>query len=87
MEVAVSGEISAEASAPQGVVTVSLQHAWTGMDELRHPLGPIETFTVEGPGPYDWTLLYPEEEGDGLVVYAWMDGDGDGVLCSPIERD
>lgn len=87
VEVAVSGEISAEASAAQGVVTVELQHAWTGTGELRHPLGPIETFTLEGPGPYDRTLLYPEAEGEGLVVYAWMDGDGDGVLCSPTNRD
>lgn len=86
-EVELSGEISAPEGASEGPLTVELQHAWSGEGALRHPLEPIESFSLDGPGPYSWTLLYPEEGGEGLVVYAWMDGDGDGALCSPEQEE
>jgi hypothetical protein len=78
------GELRVPAGA-SGPVHVSLYHAWSGAGELRHPLQFIETFTAT-PGEYRHAFAYPVGEGEGLVVYAWVDLDGDGVLCTPSYR-
>lgn len=86
LEVELTGVITADADAPAGPVTLALMHAWSGEGELARPLLPITDVALDGPGPWSATLLYPVDDGEGLVVYGWMDGDGDGVLCSPTER-
>ena len=68
-----------------GPVHVALYHAWAGHGELHHPLQFIEAFTAT-PGAYRHAFQYPADEGEGLVVYAWVDLDGDGVLCTPSYR-
>lgn len=52
-----------------------------------HPLGLIESFSLEpepgelAPESFERSVLVPIEAGEGLVVYAWLDLDGDGELC------
>lgn len=81
-EVELRGEIVADATAA-GVVHLELHHAETGAGSLRTPLGRIDETELAGPGAAAWTTLVPIDEGEGLVLYGWLDGDGDGVLCAP----
>jgi hypothetical protein len=69
-----------------GKVRVSLYHAWALEGDLRHPVEFIESFETNV-GPFSHSLEYPVELGQGLLVYAWLDTDGDGVLCTPADRD
>lgn len=78
--VEVTGEVE---SAAQGTIYVTLHHAFSGQGVTRHPLGPIETLELSGPGPWSHTFEYPLATGEGLVVYMWQDVDGDGALCAP----
>ncbi len=76
--------------APEGVgagrpVTVNLYHAWALEGPLRHPLEFIGSFPA-AVGEFRHAFDYPVELGEGLVVYAWLDTDGDGVLCTPTGR-
>ena len=81
--VEISGEIRLPPEAGAGgKVYVNLYHAWSLQGELRHPLQLIEGFEA-APGAYRHSFEYPDSEGEGLVVYAWVDLDGDGVLCTP----
>jgi len=83
----ISGEIRLPPDvAPAGKVYVTLFHAWALQGILRHPLEPIETFEA-APGAFTHRFSYPEGIGEGLVVYAWADVDGDGVQCTPTARD
>jgi len=75
---------------PEGVgagreVTVNLYHAWALQGPLRHPLEFIGSFPA-AVGEFRHAFDYPVELGEGLVVYAWLDTDGDGVLCTPKGR-
>jgi hypothetical protein len=59
-----------------------------GEGVLEHPLGEFERWVELAPdaGPVELaerTLLVPLHRGDGLVLYAFLDIDGDGVLCAP----
>ncbi len=69
----------------EGQLEVRLYHAWSLTGELRHPLEFITAFQPQGP-EFTHRFDYPLDGGAGLVVYAWMDVDGDGVLCTPAER-
>lgn len=81
--VEITGEIHLPpGAAAGGKVFVNLYHAWSLQGELRHPLQLIETFEA-APGAFRHAFDYPEQEGEGLIVYAWVDLDGDGVLCTP----
>lgn len=55
-----------------------------GGGELEHPLGEFERFEVLD-GARSWTRSFdvPLHVGEGLVIYMWLDVDGDGVLCAP----
>jgi hypothetical protein len=65
-----------------GTIHLEFHHAFSGSGELEHPLGLIERSELEpGARELDHTLLVPRDEGEGLVVYAWLDRDGDGILC------
>jgi hypothetical protein len=82
--VEVSGEIRLPPgdAVPRGKVYISFYQAWSLQGELRHPLQLIETVEA-GPGAFSHVLQYPQDGGEGLVVYAWADLDGDTVLCTP----
>ena len=84
--VEITGEIRLPPEAGAGgTVHVNLYHAWSLQGELRHPLQLIEEFEA-APGPFTHTFEYPVNGGEGLIVYAWVDLDGDGVLCTPSYR-
>ena len=80
VEIAAAGDIDPAAS-----VRLSVYHAWTGTGDLRYPLEIVEGFeTVLGTSSFSFD--YPVEGGEGLVVYAWVDADGDGANCTPTVR-
>jgi hypothetical protein len=70
-----------------GDVGIDLHHASQGEGELEHPLGPIESFDAVLGEDFEHVFEYPTDDGEGLVVYAWLDRDGDGVLCTPGSDD
>lgn len=85
--VAIKGNISVPAGTnAQGRVEVHLFQTWFGEGDLRHPLKFIESFdsTV---GEFSHNFGYPDNNGEGLIVYAWIDSDGDGINCTPTERN
>lgn len=66
-----------------GTTHISVHHAWLGEGVLRHPMGFVASTTVNAPGSFEVVFDVPTDEGgEGLVLYAWHDRDGDGVLCS-----
>lgn len=69
-------------AATSGELHVMAYHAWTGTGELRYPLHFMGEFTAPL-GNFSGTVEYPVGAGEGLVVYAWADTDGDGMLCTP----
>ncbi len=79
-EITAAGEVD-----PSATVHLSVHHAWTGTGELRYPLEIIERFETKL-GTSNLQFDYPVEAGEGLVVYAWVDTDGDGVHCTPTFR-
>ena len=84
--VEVTGEIRLPPEAGTGGrVYVSLFHAWSLQGELRHPLQLIESFEA-APGAFSHTFEYPEKQGEGLIVFAWADLDGDAVHCTISSR-
>lgn len=58
-----------------------------GPGALAHPLGVFAERTPASLDPIDETVLYPSDTGEGLVIYGWLDRDGDGILCAPGVRD
>lgn len=81
VEIVLSLDVQA-AEGLDGPVYGELQHTWRGEGELRVPLIPFESFELEGPGLHTLQAQVPVDEGEGLSVYAWLDLDGDGVLCA-----
>jgi len=85
--VTLSGTIASGAGIPpNGTVRVQLFHAWALEGILRHPLEEIESFETRV-GEFSHEFAYPLDAGEGLVVHAWLDTDGDGVFCTPTRRD
>lgn len=70
---------------PAATVHVSVRHAWSNTGELRYPLEIVESFETRL-GSSDFRFDYPVELGEGLIVYAWIDADGDGANCTPAAR-
>ncbi|MBL9040951.1 MAG: hypothetical protein JNM83_05090 [Myxococcales bacterium] len=83
-ETRVRGTVTAMAA---GTLHLEFHHETSfGQRALAHPLGLFErrVRTVsQSPYSLDETVLYPQQKGDGLVIYGWLDIDGDGVLCAP----
>lgn len=68
-----------------GALQLELHHAEGGTGRFVHPLGAFAEFADVG-APGDELAVdarVPIDEGSGLVVYAWLDVDGDGILCAP----
>lgn len=81
LEVELTGVVSVENT--QGPVEVQIHHAEQGEGELAHPLGEIARFWTSAGSEFTYEFDYPMDEGTGLVLYAWLDRDDDGVLCAP----
>ena len=71
-----------DAPDPDAAVTIEFHHAHQGSGALGHPLGWIDEVEVT-PAAFTHQLRYPEHAGEGLVLYAWQDVDGDGAFCAP----
>ena len=85
--VSISGTITGPAGVPvDGKVYINVYHAWALEGELRHPLEYIASFESNGER-FSFDVTYPLDKGEGLVIYAWLDNDGDGVLCTPDDRN
>ncbi len=85
-ELELRGQVTVADGLPaSGRLTLELHHAEGGTGMFVHPLGLIAEFAdVAAPGePIELSARVPIDEGTGLVVYAWLDVDGDGVLCAP----
>jgi len=84
--VTIAGRISVPAELePTAPVYVTLYHEWALEGELRHPLEFIDSFAARA-GDYEYAFDYPVDLGEGLLVYAWIDADEDGTLCTPAVR-
>lgn len=85
-EVELAGRIATEDVAldGQGTVHLELHHGYVGEGELRRPLGLIETWALDSQVREfeDVVLVSTDGGAEGLVVYGWLDLDGDGVLCN-----
>lgn len=83
-EVVLSGTVSvAGAIADPGEVHLELHYASRGQGELETPLGKIDSTVEPDLGPTQWVTYVPLGRGRGLVLYGWLDRDGDGLLCAP----
>lgn len=80
------GTVSVGGGLPDtGALHLELHHAESGAGRFTYPLGEFAAFPELGePGAeLRVTARAPVDEGEGLVVYAWLDVDGDGILCAP----
>lgn len=83
-EVELHGSVAvADGFASGGVLHVELHHASTGSGGLGYPLREIAEIELDNIFEFREAFLVPMDEGEGLVVYAWLDADGDGTLCAP----
>ena len=85
-ELELRGQVAVADGLPaSGAVQLELHHAQGGVGEFAHPLGEFAEFAdVGAPGDmFTVRARVPTDEGSGLVVYAWLDVDGDGILCAP----
>lgn len=85
-EVTLSGTVSrAGVIVEPGEVHLELHHARSGAGKFETPLGRIDATIEPKLGAVEWLTFVPlgEGEGEGLVLYGWLDLDGDGVLCAP----
>lgn len=82
-ETRVRGTVTAMAT---GTLHLEFHHATSfGEGPLAHPLGQFDGRVLplmQSPYSLDETVLYSQQKGEGLVVYGWLDTDGDGVLCA-----
>jgi hypothetical protein len=74
---------------PTGTVHLYTYNAYRGEGVLRHPLAAIEEkLTYDyGDGQISHGFDYVPGSGEGFAVYAFLDSDGDGALCTPTKRD
>lgn len=80
------GTVTVAAGLPNtGALQLELHHAESGTGRFTYPLGQFAAFPEVGSPGAELTVTAraPVDEGHGLVVYAWLDVDGDGILCAP----
>lgn len=82
----ISGTI-ATADGHDGPVCVEAYQAWVGEGTLEYPMRRVGRTWVDTPGDYTLSVELPVEEGEGLVIYAWQDRDGDRYHCAPGVED
>jgi hypothetical protein len=68
-----------------GEVMLELHHERVGQGMFERPLGLVERWSLAtGEREFTGTALVSQDDGaEGLVMYGWLDLDGDGTLCSP----
>ncbi len=88
-EFSLEGTIASVSGAGEsGTITVELYRAESGEGTLKQPLLLVTSFTLEAFGNFSQTVKLPVvADRKGLVVYAWVDADKNGALCTPEKRD
>ena len=85
-KITISGEIAlAETIKTYQPINLTIFHAISGIGFQEHPLYEIESFTSDQL-TFQHTFDYDGEGNRGLLVYAWVDLDGDGINCTPVSR-
>ena len=79
-------EVLAEQSFEDKKIYVSTFHAQSGIGFQQHPLYEIESFSVDSTN-FERSFDYDSEGNTGLVVYAWVDNDDDGINCTMESRN
>ncbi len=79
-------EVLAEQSFEDKNIYVSTFHAQSGIGFQQHPLYEIESFSVDSTN-FERSFDYDSEGNTGLVVYAWVDNDDDGINCTMESRN
>ena len=85
-EMSITGTIVTSENFEGKTFHVSMFHAQSGIGFQQHPLYEIESFTTQSPN-FEHSFLYSPEGNTGLVVYAWLDDDGDGINCTVSSRN
>jgi hypothetical protein len=85
-EITISGQIITSENIQGKTFNLSVFHAQSGIGFQQHPLYEIESFTSESLN-FNHTFIYNSSGNSGLVVYAWLDIDQDGIMCTTQSRD
>ena len=85
-EITISGQIITSENIQGKTFNLSVFHAQSGIGFQQHPLYEIESFTSESLN-FNHTFIYNSSGNSGLVVYAWLDIDQDGIMCATQSRD
>ena len=85
-EITISGQIITSENIQGKTFNLSVFHAQSGIGFQQHPLYEIESFTSESLN-FNHTFIYNSSGNSGLVVYAWLDIDQDGIMCTTKSRD
>ena len=85
-EITISGQIITSEDVQGKTFNLSVFHAQSGIGFQQHPLYEIESFTSQSLN-FNHTFIYNSSGNSGLVVYAWLDIDQDGIMCTPQSRD
>ena len=86
VDVRLSGEVrNPDGPVPEGKIHFRVYHLQSLEGNLRHPLQEIVDFESDSPS-FSHNFSYPLHMGEGLAVHAWVDTDGDGIFCTPTER-
>ena len=85
-KITISGEISIpESIEMKQPINLTIFHAVSGIGFQEHPLYEIESFTSDQL-MFQHTFDYDTKGNQGLLVYAWIDLDEDGINCTPLSR-
>ena len=85
-EITITGEIITSEDSQGKSFNLSIFHAQSGIGFQQHPLYEIESFTSQSQ-TFNHTFLYNSSGNTGLVVYAWLDVDQDGIMCTTQSRN
>jgi len=85
-QMTISGEISSISSLDGQTLYISIFHAQSGIGFQPHPLYEIDSFESQSTS-FERTFFYDRQGNSGLVVYAWVDNDGDGINCTMQSRN
>jgi hypothetical protein len=90
VETTVPVDLTGEIHAPQSASGAEIVHVAlyqiSNEDEPSDALSQIGSFDTKV-GAFRQRFDYPETKGKGLVVWAWLDADGNGVLCTSTDGD
>ena len=85
-EITITGEIITSEDSQGKSFNLSIFHAQSGIGFQQHPLYEIESFTSRSQ-TFNHTILYNSSGNTGLVIYAWLGVDQDGIMCTTQSRN